>query len=272
MLKTTFLNMKKPEGADPVNVQDFNENFDTLDTEVNARVKASAGDISNTKIVTADSITTEFPVPAANDTAKGFLGKMKKFCTDFNNFKSGVITLGKLVNNGQCTEAGFALDARYGKVLYDLFAQLNRDFVLQDLNNVKFMDRPKSMELMYYPTASTYYRLSISKTESNLDLIYNNGSTESRVWSSKDDLKSYFPDYYGSQITNDVMNLNNKLNGVWYGGVAGSTNNLPAGVKNALVRLLKYSSSAVFLEVIDMDTGVRHSNLWQASAGWFGWK
>lgn len=50
------------------------------------------------------------------------------------------------------------------------------------------MDRPKSMELMYYPTASTYYRLSISKTESNLDLIYNNGSTESRVWSSKDDL------------------------------------------------------------------------------------
>lgn len=89
---------------------------------------------------------------------------------------------------------------------------------------------------------------------------------------SKDDLKSYFPDYYGSQITNDVMNLNNKLNGVWYGGVAGSTNNLPAGVKNALVRILKYSSSAVFLEVIDMDTGVRHSNLWQASAGWFGWK
>lgn len=90
-------------------------------------VMASGGDISNTKISTADAVTVEFPVPEADDTARGFLGKMKKFCTDFNNFKAGIITLGKLVNNGACTEPGFALDARYGKTLADQLLTLNRD-------------------------------------------------------------------------------------------------------------------------------------------------
>lgn len=36
MLRTTYLNLKKPEGSDPINVQDFNDNADTIDTEVNA--------------------------------------------------------------------------------------------------------------------------------------------------------------------------------------------------------------------------------------------
>ena len=31
------------------------------------------------------------------------------------------------MNNGQTTGAGYALDARYGKTLYDLYAQLNAD-------------------------------------------------------------------------------------------------------------------------------------------------
>lgn len=94
----------------------------------NGKVSASGGDLSNAKIVSADNITEEFPVPEEEDAGKTFLGKMKKFCTDFNNFKSGIITLVKLVNNGVCTEPGFALDARYGKTLQDQIDQQNRDF------------------------------------------------------------------------------------------------------------------------------------------------
>ncbi|PKB52298.1 hypothetical protein CRH03_25290 [Clostridium sp. HMb25] len=109
MQYTTNYNLKKPEGSDPVNIQDFNDNADSLDTELKKRVIAAGGDISNTKIVTADSIATEFPVPAAGDTPKTFLGKMKKFVEDFKNIKTGLLTVGMLVN------ANLPLSAAQGK-------------------------------------------------------------------------------------------------------------------------------------------------------------
>lgn len=93
----------------------------------NGKVSESGGDISNTKIGSLDTITTEFPIPAEGETSKVFLGKVRKFMQDFNNLKTGIITVGKLVNNGQTTVAGYALDARYGKTLYDLYIQLNSD-------------------------------------------------------------------------------------------------------------------------------------------------
>lgn len=125
MQYTTNYNLKKPEGADPVNIQDFNDNADSLDTELKKRVASSGGDISNTKIATADSITTEFPVPAAGDTPKAFLGKMKKFAEDFKNLKTGLLTIGMLVNNCTTNNANLPLSAAQGKVLMDLYTQLN---------------------------------------------------------------------------------------------------------------------------------------------------
>ena len=83
------------------------------------------GDISETVIETLEVPETEFPVPEVGESTKGFMGKIKKFISDFNAFKTGIITLGKLVNNGQTTEPGFALDARYGKTLADAITQLN---------------------------------------------------------------------------------------------------------------------------------------------------
>ena len=125
MQYTTNYNLKKPEGSDPVNIQDFNDNADSLDTELKKRVIAAGGDISNTKIVTADSIATEFPVPAAGDTPKTFLGKMKKFVEDFKNIKTGLLTVGMLVNNCVTNNANLPLSAAQGKVLMDLYTQLN---------------------------------------------------------------------------------------------------------------------------------------------------
>lgn len=57
-------------------------------------VAAAGGDVSNTKIATAENIATEFPVPAAGDAPKTFLGKMKKFTEDFRNLKTGLLTVG----------------------------------------------------------------------------------------------------------------------------------------------------------------------------------
>lgn len=136
MQYTTNYNLKKPEGADPVNIQDFNDNVDSLDTELKKRVETSGGDISNTKIATADSFTTEFPVPAAGDTPKAFLGKMKKFAEDFKNLKTGLLTVGMLVNNCTTNNANLPLSAAQGKVLMDLYTQLNGDL------RIKFLDVP----------------------------------------------------------------------------------------------------------------------------------
>ena len=134
MQETTNYKLKKPEGTDPVNVADFNENVDVIDLELSKRVESAGGDISDTKIGAADTAAQEFPVPAPGDTARGFLGKMRKFCSDFNSFKTGVITLGKLVNNGLTTEEGYALDARYGKTLLDMVTRLNH-YIVQSPSN-----------------------------------------------------------------------------------------------------------------------------------------
>lgn len=98
MLRTTYLNLKKPEGSDPVNVQDFNDNADTIDTEVNARVKSSGGDIANTKVSAFTASTASYPVPAAGETPKVFMGKIKKFFEDFKSFKDSIVTKTMILN------------------------------------------------------------------------------------------------------------------------------------------------------------------------------
>ena len=127
MKTTQNLEMKIPEGADPIDIADITGNFEKLDTEIAKKANASGGDISAMAVKTLDTIAAEFPVPSAGESSKTFLGKVRKFVKDFNNFKTGILTLGRLVNNGQTTEPGFALDARYGRTLYELYAQLNAD-------------------------------------------------------------------------------------------------------------------------------------------------
>ncbi|WP_097005579.1 hypothetical protein [Lacrimispora amygdalina] len=92
----------------------------------NSKVSAD-GDISDTKIKSLDSVSSEFPVPEEGESSRQFFGKVRKFIQDYNNFKTGIITVGKLVNNGSTTAGGYALDARYGKTLFDLYNKLNSD-------------------------------------------------------------------------------------------------------------------------------------------------
>ena len=115
--------------------QDASNRFvsDTEKTAWNGKVTASGGDISATKITSLDTISTEFPEPAAGESAKTFLGKVKKFISDFNAIKNTLLTISSLVNNGQTTASGLALDARYGKTLYDLLASHTNELRQQNL-------------------------------------------------------------------------------------------------------------------------------------------
>lgn len=133
MQLTPNYNLKKPEGTDTVNIQDFNDNTTILDAEIAKKANVFGGDISEMIIKNLDTVDSEFPVPLAGEKLKIYLEKVRKFMADFNNFKPGIITLSKLANHGLCTDPGFALDARYGKTLADLINKLNGDITPKPL-------------------------------------------------------------------------------------------------------------------------------------------
>lgn len=155
MLRTTYLNLKKPEGSDPVNVQDFNDNADTIDTEVNARVKSSGGDIANTKVSAYTASTASYPVPAAGETPKVFMGKIKKFFEDIRNATTGACFIGQIINNCVTDNAKLPLSAAQGKELMDLYTVLNSNLGdCYKLKNKRLV--PSGADLNNYRTPGTY--------------------------------------------------------------------------------------------------------------------
>ena len=128
MQLTPNYKLKKPEGTDPVDIQDFNDNADLIDTALKKKAEYSGGDISEMTVKTLDTITTEFPVPVAGESQKSFLGKVKKFFEDTKNWMTGVCLIGQIVNNCVTNNAKLPLSAAQGKVLMDLYTVLNNDF------------------------------------------------------------------------------------------------------------------------------------------------
>ena len=112
--------------------------------------------------ITATEDTTGFPIPAELETAGGMLGKIRKWMQDFADFKTGIITLGKLVNNGLCTEEGFAADARQlnpniPDTLAAQLASLNSDLTPQKVSsgNIQEMLYTQTVPIQLYATENT---------------------------------------------------------------------------------------------------------------------
>lgn len=144
MLRTTYLNLKKPEGSDPVNVQDFNDNADTIDTEVNARVKSSGGDIANTKVSAFTASTASYPVPAAGETPKVFMGKIKKFFEDFKSFKDSIVTKTMILNQilNDSTKAAsaatvYSVNEKVDSAISDLANKLDSSAIIAQYNKLQ---------------------------------------------------------------------------------------------------------------------------------------
>lgn len=125
MRLTPNYNLKKPEGTDQVDIQDFNDNADLIDAALKKKAESSGGDISEMTVKTLDTITTNFPVPEAGESTKTFLGKVKKFFSDTKNWMTGVCLIGQIVNNCVTNNAKLPLSAAQGKVLMDLYTVLN---------------------------------------------------------------------------------------------------------------------------------------------------
>ena len=129
MQLTPNYKLKKPEGTDPVDIQDFNDNADLIDAALKKKAESSGGDISGMTVKTLDDITTEFPVPVAGESTKTFLGKVKKFFSDTKNWMTGVCLIGQIVNNCVTNNAKLPLSAAQGKVLMDLYNVLNTNLI-----------------------------------------------------------------------------------------------------------------------------------------------
>lgn len=138
---------------------------------------SDGGDISEMIVKTLDDITTEFPVPKAGEKLSTFMSKVRKFFEDFNTFKTGIMTLGQLVNNCVTDNPKLPLAASQGKVLMDMLNVLNNNlngdvlwtnpaprsaFVAQTLSDIDISDY-LSFEISYTASADNPGRVLYSK-------------------------------------------------------------------------------------------------------------
>lgn len=105
-----------------------------MQSALDQKVASSGGDISNTKVSSFTASTASYPVPAAGETPKVFMGKVVKFFSDIKNWMTGVCLIGSIVNNCTSTRTDLPVSAAQAKNLMDLYTKLNSD--LNVINNI----------------------------------------------------------------------------------------------------------------------------------------
>lgn len=139
MKLTTLFRLRKPDGMDPVNIEDFNDNFDVIDEELGKRLESTgaASDMTvafeqasaRTNLKTGEKISVSF-----GKIMKWFADlKTVAFSGSYNDLTSkptipsGAAASQAVANNCTTTAAGSVLDARQGKVLMDKANQLSSE-------------------------------------------------------------------------------------------------------------------------------------------------
>ena len=112
----------------------YNVKDSTARTEVGKKVTATGGDIADTKVSAYTASSASYPVPAAGDTPRVFMGKIKKFFEDIRNATTGACFIGGIINNCVTDNAKLPLSAAQGKALMDLYTKLNSDLGALETN------------------------------------------------------------------------------------------------------------------------------------------
>lgn len=113
---TTNYSFKKPDESDFYDVQDQNGNWDKADEA-----------LKSLDTPTFEDYTGSTPVPAANTAIDGIKSKTKLSAL-MSNIKAafkGACLIGHIVNNCVTNNPNLPLSAAQGKVLMDLYTQLN---------------------------------------------------------------------------------------------------------------------------------------------------
>ena len=139
MKLTTLFRLRKPDGTDPVNIEDFNDNFDVIDEELGKRLESTGNASDMTAAFTQASTRTNLKT---GEKISASFGKIMKWFADLKtvafsgsysdlsnkpSIPSGAAASQAVANNCTTTAAGSVLDARQGKVLMDKANQLSSD-------------------------------------------------------------------------------------------------------------------------------------------------
>ena len=122
--ETTNFGLKKPAETDYYDVTVQNDNWDKADQEIKKRVEEEGGDIADTKAVSFQDNSTSWPVPAAGETVKVILGKIKKHLEDLASWRPTVSLIANIVDNCTSTDTDKSLSAKQGNVLDGRITQL----------------------------------------------------------------------------------------------------------------------------------------------------
>ena len=117
---TTNYSFKKPDESDFYDVQDQNGNWDMADEA-----------LKSLDTPTFEDYTGSTPVPAANTAIDGIKSKTKLSAL-MSNIKAafkGACLIGHIVNNCVTNNPNLPLSAAQGKVLMDLYTQLNGEAI-----------------------------------------------------------------------------------------------------------------------------------------------
>ena len=139
MKLTTLFRLRKPDGTDPVNIEDFNDNFDVIDEELGKRLESTGAASDMTVAFTQASNRVNL---STGEKISESFGKIMKWFADLKTvafsgsyndltskptIPSGAAASQAVANNCTTTAAGSVLDARQGKVLMDKANQLSSD-------------------------------------------------------------------------------------------------------------------------------------------------
>lgn len=139
MKLTTLFRLRKPDGTDPVNIEDFNDNFDVIDEELGKRLESTGNASDMTAAFTQASTRTNLKT---GEKISASFGKIMKWFADLKtvafsgsysdlsnkpSIPSGAAASQAVANNCTTTAAGSVLDARQGKVLMDKANQLSSE-------------------------------------------------------------------------------------------------------------------------------------------------
>lgn len=136
---TTLFRLRKPEGTDPVDVKDFNDNFDVIDAEIGKRLEKTG---NGSDLVMAFSQAGSRANLTSGEKIAVSFGKVMKWFADLKtvaftgsygdlankpSIPGGAAASQGVANNCTTTAAGYVLDARQGKTLMDKANQISSD-------------------------------------------------------------------------------------------------------------------------------------------------
>lgn len=220
MQLTPNFRLRKPDGTDPVDVQDFNDNADVIDTNLAGKLDKT-GDASNVvnKFTQAGSRANL----TSGEKLSLSLGKVMKWFADLKtvafsgsysdlsgkpSIPSGTAASCGVANNDTTTASGFVADARIVKIHGDEIDTLNQNlngFAFKEEGGVKYVKGADSVWVPFSNPEVYFAQCSFPGDQSTIPFTVN----KSTLWllTNADWFTSQYQNQLKLQIGNSTVSV-----------------------------------------------------------------